>query len=210
MYDTETSGLPNFGAPSGDPNQPHIVQVAGLLVDTDTRKVISSIDLTIRPDGWAIPAEVSEIHGITTEHAAAVGVSETLAVEALMQMWSRADLRIGHNEQFDARILRIALHRFPMSEFPPDLWSGGNAECTARLSTPLVKLPPTEKMKAAKRFHHKTPNLGEALAFFTGSSLIDAHTALADAQACWRVWCAIKDREKPDPSAGAAPPVEAA
>lgn len=205
VFDTETTGLPLFGEPSEDPRQPHIVQLAAMLVDTDTRKVLASLDLIIRPDGWVIPEDVAKIHGITTERAMDEGVSERLAVEMFMELWSRADFRIAHNESFDARILRIALHRFPMAAYPPDFWSGGRCDCTARMATPIMNLPPTERMLAVGRAHPKTPNLQEAFTFFTGANLIDAHSAMADAQACWRVWCAIKDREKlADASAGQA------
>lgn len=59
FYDTETSGLPLFHEPSEHPDQPHIVQLGACLVDPDTRRVISTIDLIVRPDGWEIPAEVA-------------------------------------------------------------------------------------------------------------------------------------------------------
>jgi DNA polymerase-3 subunit epsilon len=185
VFDTETTGLPLFDQPSSDPRQPHIAQLAALLVDLDTYEVRASLDLIVRPDGWEIPSEVAAIHGITTMHAMDVGVPESLAVQALIELWRRAGVRIGHNEQFDARILRIALHRF--EHVHPDLWRDGEAECTQRLSTPILKLPPTEKMRAAGRMHYKSPNLREAYRHFTGEDLAGAHSAMVDAQACLRV-----------------------
>ncbi len=47
-------------------------------------------------------------------------------------------------------------------------------------------------MKAAKRFHHKSANLSEAYRFFTGLELVNAHSAMADVQACAAVYFAIK------------------
>ena len=44
-YDTETTGLPNWKAPSGDPSQPHLVQIAALVANIETRQVIASLDL---------------------------------------------------------------------------------------------------------------------------------------------------------------------
>jgi DNA polymerase-3 subunit epsilon len=208
VYDTETTGLPLFNEPSEDPRQPHIVQLAAMLVDTDSRKVLASIDLIIRPEGWFVPADTAAIHGISTERAMDEGIPAHRALGAFIDLWMLAGTRIAHNESFDARIVRIALMRhFKLCGFFTgihELWKEAPAECTARLSSPILKLPPTAKMLAARRNHPKTPNLQEAFSFFTGSNFIDAHTALADAQACWRVWCAIKDREKPDPSAGQA------
>jgi len=195
FYDTETSGLPLFSEPSEHPAQPHIVQLGAILVDLDTRREIASLDVIVRPDGWVIPDEVAKIHGITTEHAKDVGIPEAVAVDMLFELWGERQ-RIGHNEQFDARIVRIAAKRFrdpkdPVLAIPPsDEWKSGRAQCTQRLATPIMKLPPTPRMKAAGRFHHKSANLSEAYEYFTGRKLVDAHSAMADARACMEVFFA--------------------
>ena len=194
FFDTETTGLPDFKAPSESAHQPHIVQLAALLVDMDTRETIQSMDVICRPDGWTIPDEVAAVHGITTEHAAEVGIPEHLAVSMFMELWA-GRARVAHNEQFDARIVRIALMRFH-SEEAADIWKSGPTECTARLATPICALPPTEKMKAVGRFHHKTPNLGEAYRHSTGKGLENAHSAMADVMACRDVYFAIKGAQQ--------------
>jgi DNA polymerase III subunit epsilon len=201
VFDTETTGLPLFNEPSEDPRQPHIVQLAALLVDLETRRQISSMDVIVRPNGWTIPDEVAAIHGITTEHAMDVGVPEEMALEMLLAMWGAEQatprLRIAHNEGFDARIVRIAMKRHVDPNHntevaPSDTWKAGRAECTQLLSTPILKLPPTPKMRAAGRFHHKSANLSEAYKHFTGKELVNAHSAMADVQACTEVYFAIK------------------
>ncbi len=172
-YDTETTGLPLFKEPSEHPDQPHLVQLAACLVHLETRKVHASIDLIVRPNGWTIPDEVAQLHGITQERAMDEGVPEEMAVELLLDLWQEGKrVRLAHNESFDARILRIACKRYV------DL-----------------KLPPTDRMKAAKRFHHKSANLSEAYKFFTGNDLVDAHSAMPDVQACLAVYFAIKQPE---------------
>lgn len=193
-YDTETNGLPLFREPSSDPRQPHIVQLAAALVDLDTRNALMTMNVIIKPDGWTIPDEVSAVHGITTEHAAAVGVPESAAVAMFMEMWG-GRTRLAHNESFDARILRIALKRFFGAE-KADAWKEGSAECTARLSTPICAIPPTQKMAAAGRRHHKTPNLGEAYRHFYGEDFENAHSAMADVKACIAVYFAIHDQQE--------------
>ena len=75
FYDTETTGIPNFKEPSEHPDQPHIVQIAAALVDDETRKTVSSINLIIKPDGWAIPEELTEIHGISTTNRASYSLT---------------------------------------------------------------------------------------------------------------------------------------
>ena len=194
IYDTETQGLPLFSEPSEDPRQPHVVQLAALLVDVDTRKVIASMDVIVRPDGWTIPDDVAAIHGITTERALEVGVSESMAIGMFMELYEASGIlgcRVAHNEQFDARIIRIALMRYDTPE-EADRWKAGRAQCTQRLSTPILNLPPTEKMLAKKMRGPKSANLREAYKHFTGLELQDAHSALADARACMDVYFAIK------------------
>lgn len=196
FYDTETSGLPLFHEPSEDPRQPHIVQLGALVVDLDTRKVIHAIDLIVCPSGWQIPADVSAIHGITHEHACDVGLAEPAVLNILRDLHARCDIRIGHNESFDARIVRIAHKRFH-TDGATEEWSNAPARCTQALSTPILKLPPTPKMLAAGRTHHKSANLREAYQHFMGKPLEGAHSAMADARACMDVWFAIQGGATP-------------
>ena len=204
FYDTETSGLPLFAEPSEDPRQPHIVQLAAQLVDLDTSAVIDQMDVIVKPDGWTIPKEVSDIHGITTERALAEGIPESDALDKLMTMWQQR-VRIAHNESFDARIIRIAQSRFGYDETQLALWKGGKALCTQRMATPIMKLPPTAKMRAAGFFKFKSANLQEAHKFFCGRPFEDAHSAMADVQACAAVYFAIQEHKATAASKQAAP-----
>lgn len=198
FFDSETTGLPLFSEPSEHPDQPHIVQLAGCLVDLDTRTTLASFDVIIRPDGWEIPAEVSAIHGITTEMAMDLGVPEAQAVDMFLALWGNRP-RIAHNESFDARIVRIAIKRhLDMRDEKllvqlSDEWKAGQAECTARMTTPICRLPPTEKMRLAGRNTPKTPKLTEAYRHFFGEEFENAHSALADVRACMDVYFAVKD-----------------
>lgn len=191
FYDTETTGLPLWNQPSEHPDQPHIVQLGACLVDVTSRKVLSTIDVMVRPDGWLIPDEAAAVHGITTEMAADLGVPESLAVEMLLDLVGDRT-RVAHNEPFDARLVRIAC----MRHFDPsqaDAWKAGPAECTQRLATPILRIPPTDRMRAAGFTKFKTANLGEAVLHFTGKPLLNAHSALADVHGCMEVWFAIQD-----------------
>lgn len=207
FYDTETTGLPLFEQPSDHPDQPHIVQLGALLIDLDTRRELSSLDIIVRPHGWVIPEEVSKIHGITHEMAMDCGVPERIAVDMLVELWDLGEReRIAHNESFDARVLRIALkrHRDPQQADGTvpisDRWKAAPAQCTARMATPIMKLPPTDRMRAARRFHPKTPNLGEAYRHFTGQELDGAHNAMVDVRACAAVFFAMTSADAPVPA----------
>jgi DNA polymerase-3 subunit epsilon len=196
FFDTETTGLPLFKEPSEHPAQPHIVQLGALLVDLDTRIVQSTIDLIVQPDGWEIPEEVAALHGITTERALEVGVPEDQALCMFMYLWRRASVRIGHNETFDARIVRIGLMRHASPQ-EADIWKAGAAKCTQRIATPIMKLPPTEKMVAARMPGPKSANLREAYEHFIGKPLEDAHSAMADARGCMEVYFAATAAQEP-------------
>ena len=147
FYDFESTGLVLFKKRSDLPEQPHIVQLAASLVDLDTKDTVQSINVIVKPEGWIIPKEASDVHGITTEHALDVGIPESKVVSLFYSMW-QGRLRVGHNEQFDARIMRIALKRFTFED-QWNAWADGKAECTLKLSKPILQIPPTVKMLKA-------------------------------------------------------------
>lgn len=204
FFDSETSGLPLWSEPSEDPRQPHIVQLAALLVDPESREVLSTLDVIVQPDGWLIPEEVAKVHGITTEKAAALGVPESLALEPLLAMHEKAGLRVAHNEPFDMRIVRIGIKRFfseDIDDATADAWKAAPTACTQRLGTPICQLPATDRMRAAGRFHYKSPNLGELYRHLFGEEFDGAHSALADVRACMRAYFEIIDRAARAPAA---------
>jgi DNA polymerase-3 subunit epsilon len=174
-YDTETTGLPDWKVPSDNASQPHIVQLAALLVDNTTQETVASMNVIIKPDGWIIPKEVSDIHGITTEHALTVGIPEQAAVEMLLRLRGDHD-RVAYNKTFDQRIIRIALKRFFSGE-TTDKWAiKDDHHCSMRLAREVIG--------------GKQPKLIEAYKMLCGKDLVDAHTAIADAQASKEVYFA--------------------
>ena len=180
FYDTETTGLPNWSAPSDDESQPHLVQLGAIVRDADTGKVIHKLDVIIKPDGWVIPEEVTAIHGITTEYALQVGVSEETAIKLFLEMTGDFD-RCAYNKTFDQRIIRIALKRYFPEE--QDKWAEKeNHHCAMRM--------------AQKVLGGKNPKLVDAYKHFTGKDLENAHTAMADAEACMEVYFSIKSGEE--------------
>lgn len=193
FYDTETNGLPLWHEPSDDPRQPHLVQIGAALVHLPTRQIVDMLDVIVKPDGWTIPDEVAKIHGITTERALAEGISEYEAVGNLIGLWKRAQGRIGHNESFDRRMVRIALKRYVSADVA-DQWKDAPFNCTCFLASPLMNMAPTERMKAAGfGGKPKKPKLTEAHLFFTGRPLDGAHNAMVDVHGTIAVYFAILD-----------------
>ena len=185
FYDTETTGLPLWSTPSSDIMQPHIVEFAAAVVDLDSKEIVHSASVIVRPDGWTIPQEVTDIHGITTEEAYDVGIPEKNVITLAMDLWRTAGLRVGHNEGFDARILRIAIKRhleqYDGVEDLAERWKLGEKFCTAHGSRPLVALPKS-----------KMPTLTEAYIHFTGKTLEGVHSAYADVEATVAVYFGIQ------------------
>lgn len=181
FFDTETTGLPVWNRPSGTDMQPHIVQLAAILVDLDTRKVLQSIDVIVKPDGWTIPEETVEVHGITNELANEVGIPESAVLGMFINLWNQCNLRIAHNTTFDNRIIRIALKRYMPNLISDEVWKDKDSYyCT------LINF---RKIKGGKKGH----TLIEAFEYFTGLELENAHNAMADAIACKEVYFGILD-----------------
>lgn len=193
FYDTETNGLPQWNLPSDDPSQPHVTQLAAELCDEHNGNVLTSMNVLIKPDGWTIPTDLAEMTGITTERALDEGIPLEDALRQFTDMWTRVILRCGHNESFDARMMRIEYFRELEKEDPfHDKWKSAQAFCTQAKSTKIINLPPTEKMIKAGRRHAKSPSLAEAYEFFTGKKLEGAHNASVDLMACKAVYYGIK------------------
>ena len=179
-FDTETTGIPNWKIPSESEEQPHIVQLAAILCDGDTGDISEELDVIVKPDGWVIPDEAAEIHGITTEKAMDEGIPEAEALERFMALYGKCGLRVAHNTTFDNRIIRIALKRYTPDLIPDEVWKDKESYyCT---------LMNARKIMGGKSGH----TLAEAYAHFTGKELENAHTAMADARACMEIYFAMK------------------
>lgn len=194
VFDVETTGLPVWDKPSDDPCQPRIIQICAELFDDRIGTVIAGMNTIIRPDGWVISDEIAALTGITQDAAMEHGIPIDDALPMFMAMWGRAELRVAHNQSFDARMIRIELMRTRAESIStPEVaeeWKGGVSYCTMRNA---------QKVMGVK----KPPNLSEAFSHFTGSNMMNAHNAVADVYACKRVYMALT--AKSDPSAGAAP-----
>ena len=180
-YDVETTGFPDWKVPSDDPIQPHIVQLAAILCNAETKEVVESIDVIIKPEGWVIPQSTTDIHGISTRHALDVGIPEKEACLMLVNMLEMAGPteRVAYNKTFDQRIIRIALKRYFPGSDALDRWAiKEDHHCAMRM--------------AKQAIGGKNPKLVDAYKHFTGNTLENAHNAMADTRACMDVYFAAK------------------
>ncbi|MFT9221945.1 3'-5' exonuclease [Gluconobacter oxydans] len=187
FFDTETSGFPKPGLPTGHEDQPHCVQLAAILTD-DQGQEEACVNVIIRPDGWTVPDRAAAIHGITTEKAARYGIREQVAAVLFYDLTCRADLLVAHNIKFDRQIVATMYARAKRSE-----WKLPEAQfCTMEAAAPLVNLPPTPRMRAAGIIKPKAPKLEECIQHFYGETLEGAHDALVDVRACARIYFEMK------------------
>jgi DNA polymerase-3 subunit epsilon len=175
FVDTETSDMIKRGRGPG-PHQPHIVQLAALLVEEGSETPMSTL---IRPDGWTISAGAQKVHGISTARAQAEGIPLQKAISLFHKMAARADMLVAHNIDFDRIMILSEYSRLGM-EHP---FEEKREFCTMRAASNIIKIPGP--------YGYKWPTLQEAYRYFTGKDLNSAHDALADVRACRVVYEAL-------------------
>lgn len=172
FFDTETTGLPsNWKAPVTDTdNWPRIVQIAWILSNKELGR-IESRDYIIKPEGFIIPEESSNVHGISTERALVEGVSLYYALLEFERDMQEASFIVAHNISFDEKVLGAEFIRKGMNN---DFFEK-NRLCTMQSSTQYCQLP--------GRYGYKWPTLSELHNVLFGKDFDDAHNAAGDINA---------------------------
>jgi DNA polymerase-3 subunit epsilon len=184
-FDSETSKMPEWTMRSHDPAQPHIVQLAAVLVEEVARVHVDQMDVIVRPDGWTIEPDTIEIHGITQEQAMDEGIPEDEALDMFMELYKRCDLRIAHGTNFDNRIIRIALMRYR-----PDLVSDEEWKNKALYFCTYQK---GKKIMGGKAGH----TLEECYLYFMKKEMEGRpHSAMPDTKACLDIYYEIQNHNR--------------
>lgn len=173
FLDTETTGLPSrWNAPYNE--WPRMVSLAYMLCE-ESGKMIDNIEMIIKPDGYKIPKEASDIHGITQVIAEQQGNDLQMVLIKLLPLVEIADMIVFHNQSFDVGIITGEQMRmgFGKSEYISSQKS--KIFCTKEASTNILKIP-------GNRGGYKWPSLAE-LCTFCGVENKGAHNALNDVQA---------------------------
>ena len=178
IFDTETTGLPKrWNAPITDSdNWPRCIQIAWQLHDT-LGNLVDSQDYLVQPDGFNIPYDAEQIHGISTELAAQKGISLTEVLEKFNLALSKAKFVVGQNVGFDVNIMGAEFHRMqvdnPLQELPV------LDTCTEETAL-LCKLP------GGRGGKFKLPTLTELHEYLFKEPFNEAHNATADVEATTR------------------------
>lgn len=175
FFDTETTGLPrSFGAPASDVNNwPRMIQIAWVETDNDGKE-IQSYEAIIKPEGFSIPIEASNVHGITTDKALEIGTDLGGVLSLLHKMITETDELIAHNISFDEKVVGAEFLRNGFT----DATRTKSKICTMHGSTEFCKLP--------GRRGYKWPKLQELHVKLFNEEFEGAHDALADVRACVR------------------------
>ena len=184
FFDTETTGLPkNYKAPYHlTANWPRMVQLGYALIDNE-RQVITTRNIIIKPVGFTIPVEASDIHRITTERALEEGVDLAEALAEFLADVKRADTLVGHNVEFDMNIVGAELVRSKVDEQP--LFNKRRI-CLMKSSTDYCQIP--------GKYGYKWPSLSELHIKLFGRDFDESHDAFEDVKATANCFFRLKTK----------------
>ena len=186
FFDTETTGLPrNWNAPVSDLNNwPRLVQIAWIFYRDGVKE--SCGDYIVRPDGFTIPEETSDIHGITTDRAVKEGVSLVMVLKEFENLVREADFLVAHNMSFDEKIMGAEYLRNDM----PDILAPKKKICTKDETVDFCAIPSPNGFS-----NYKWPKLSELHVKLFGTEFEDSHNAAADINATAKCFWELKKRD---------------
>lgn len=112
FFNTEATGFPaDYNAPiSNGENWPRVVQLAYSLY-TAEGKMLEHQNCIIRPEGYNIPADSAEIHGISNERALEEGEDLKKVLTDFHRLTFRCTHLIAHNISFREKLLGAEYYR---------------------------------------------------------------------------------------------------
>ena len=178
IFDTETTGLPKrWNAPVTDTdNWPRCIQIAWQLHDA-MGNLMEHGDYLVVPDGFEVPYEAEQIHGISTLLAQTDGLALLEVLERFQEALKKAHFVVGQNVGFDLNIMGAEFHR-------------------AGIENPLVQKPVLDtcteetammcQIPGGRGGKFKLPTLTELHEHLFGVPFSEAHNATADVEATSR------------------------
>ena len=184
FFDTETTGMPNnYKAPSSDTNNwPRLVQLAWILADEEGNRIHTG-NFIIKPEDFVIPIDATKVHGITTQRAKEEGISLAEAIEQFKTDMDVATFIVGHNIEFDKKIVGAEMIRLGMK----DELEKKKSYCTMQSSIDFCKIP--------DKYGYKYPKLQELYRKLFGKNFEDAHNAMSDIEATEKCFWELRKRK---------------
>jgi len=183
VVDTETTGLPQR-PPWGSCTDPvpqdlemydgvRIVSIAWIVRDLGSGADLGEGYYVVKPEGFVVPLEATEVHGITHAYAEEHGKPLGWVLDRLKEDVERhgAGLLVAHNLAFDIRVIKSELYRADRMDVMKAI-KGMQPICTMRRSRVVMRCD-------------KMPKLVELYAHcFPEREMPHAHNALHDARHC--------------------------
>lgn len=112
VFDTETTGkIDKYIDLSETHRQPYIVQFSYAMYDTDKNTLIINDNIIKIPKNVVIPVECINLHSINQEKSQTEGIRLYTVLSEFFVKVKEADYIIGHNLEFDVKMLIIEFHR---------------------------------------------------------------------------------------------------
>jgi DNA polymerase-3 subunit alpha len=178
IFDTETTGLPKrWNAPVTDSdNWPRCIQIAWQLHDA-MGNLLEHQDYLVAPDGFDVPFEAEQIHGISTALAQDQGLPLLEVLERFTKALEKCHFVVGQNVGFDLNIMGAEFHRAGVENLltqKPVLDT-----CTEQTAS-MCEIP------GGRGGKFKLPTLTELHQHLFGEPFGEAHNATADVEATSR------------------------
>ena len=170
FFDTETTGIPqDYKAPCTDTdNWPRLVQLGWILTDGEGRELRRG-NRIVRPDGFEIPTEASDVHGITTERALAEGEPLHDVMMAFGADLNASNWLVGHNIDYDLHVVGTEYYRLG---YDHRIMFARPYVCTMQATIDFCNIP--------GKYGPKWPRLQELYVRLFGREFEGAHDAMAD------------------------------
>ena len=183
FFDTETTGQPKeHDAPYSDiDNWPRLIQLAWIVYDHTT--IIGRKNYIIRPMGFTIPNDSTNVYGISTEEALEKGQRVEMVLKEFLDDIQDADAIIGHNIKFDVSVVQSELYRLNIKNDLEQI----EVLDTMILSKDYCKIP-------SKKYGYRYPKLIELYNKLFSESFDNMHDALADIEATAKCFWALINR----------------
>lgn len=184
FFDTETTGIPrDYKAPCTDSdNWPRLVQLGWILTD-EQGTMLNEGNRIVRPEGFTIPREASDVHGITNERALAEGEELHKVMLEFYQDLYRCTQIVGHNVHFDLKIMGAEYYRLGYDHC---CMIARPAVCTMQSTIEFCNIP--------GKYGPKWPRLMELYVKLFGREFDGAHDAMADIRATRECFFELKRR----------------
>jgi len=196
FFDTETSGLPKRRGRAFDYSRlenfdgARLVEICWIITDK-TGIILENKSFLVKPQGFEISAEVSNIHGILHSEALSQGVpiKDILTIFQLHVEKHAVRKLIAHNIEFDINILLSEIYRDSSENLFIPFLKQITQKCTMKASKNICKIK-------GRYSDYKYPSLKELYEFLFKTPMEIRHRAVYDTTKCMECYLRLVFLEK--------------